>query len=185
MKKSSIFILVCVILLSFCGCQKIEIDGVENFDEADSSMSLNSSLLPSEDFFDKFEYVDADYKYRAEFPMYFAPGTERSIVYVEYEAETYEQAKEFCFQEMMLWDNIQEYNGYTFIQNMGYNFPKHFMMFAYNDSNCRLVFIGLYTIEHSEDDAQEVSENWGDFVEHYFGDLYDWSDNESNDGSLS
>lgn len=184
MKKYCILILVCVIILSFCACEKIAFDGVENFSTAHSGLSINSSLLPSDDFFDRFEYVDADYKYRAEFKTYVSPtGIERSIVYVEYEPEIYEQAKEFCFQEMMLRDNIQEYNGYTFIQNMGYEFPKHFNMFAYNDSNCRLVFIGLYTIEYSEEDAQEVSENWGDFVEQYFGDLYDWS--KTGDGSLS
>lgn len=190
MKKTIAFVILLVLLFTLCSCETYAYDGIEKIESLknQTEYELNFYLLPSDDFLERFKYVDADYKYRAEYKTHISPGgIDRSFLFVEYEPEMYVQAKDFCLQKMMLSDtNILEYNGYTFIENyeleakehpdykMHY-FPHWFNMFAYNDANHRLVFIGLYTVEHNADDHQEVCDNWGNFVEYYFGDIYDWS----------
>ena len=60
-------------------------------------------------FLEKFEYIDADYKYRAEYKTYISPGgIDKSFLFVEYEPEIYLQAKNFCLQELMLSDLLSE-----------------------------------------------------------------------------
>ena len=102
------------------------------------------------------------------------------MVDIHYEQTEYEQAKEYCLKNMSLSDSsILEYNGYTFIQNTAENtnhgFPYWFQMFAYNDNTGTLVFLGIYLDGYSAEDAQEVRNHWGAFVEKYFSDDFDWS----------
>jgi hypothetical protein len=82
--------------------------------------------------------------------------------------------------------NILEYNGYTFIENAVENtnhvFPSWFQMFAFNDKTGTLVFLGIYLDGHSSEDAQEVRDYWGSFVEQYFSDGFDWSESVKKSG---
>lgn len=34
--------------------------------------------------------------------------------------------------------------------------------------------MGFYSPDYSSKDAQNVCDNWGEFIEKYFSDIYDW-----------
>ncbi len=180
MKKTYLLIIAILILsssvFSSCGLfKKEEIivkDGIETFAKETSSVSLNQWILPSVEFIDEFVYIDMDYHYKSVYTgLFYTDGAERSIIYAKYDEAIYSQAKQYCFDEMELSnENIIEYNGYRFIQNIKAlkDFPSWFNMFAYNDDLNSLVFLGYYTT----DDAEEITYNWGEFLIEQFGEWY-------------
>lgn len=193
-KKLNVIFLCCLMVLTLCSCgdrfngekysEKFNVDGVENFEVNEGDFELNHYILPSMDFLENFSCLDVDYHYRRKFKTWLSiVGTECSLIAIQYEQNNYESAKEYCLQNMQLLEsNCVEYNGYTFIENTELatkqnrtSFPKWFNMFAYNDKlNC-LVFMGFYGEDYWVDDAQEVKDNWGTFLEKHFSDVYDWN----------
>lgn len=184
MKKLLAVILCCVTVFLLCSCfdSNYVIEGIENFSTGDGSIELNDYILPSEDFIEKFENTDIQYRYYGSLH-----SDDRSIVAITYTQDVYKQAKEYCLEEMVLSDSmIMEYNGYTFIENVelpivlkeyGRGLPHHFNMFVYNDTLNRLIFLGAYLSDFykaTPQKTQDVVENWGAFVETYFSDIYDW-----------
>jgi len=188
MKRFCIAILLCLLVFMFCACSETYcVDGIENFRADHSNYELNVYLLPSEYFIERFAHINIDYHYRAKYETYFSfSGIEKTFLVAEYEQEVYEQAKKFCLQNLQLSDtNTIEYNGYIFIENTklavrqnrfgkSNAFPKWFNMFAYNDDLKKLVFMGFYSPDYSSNDAQNICDNWGEFIEKYFSDIYDW-----------
>ena len=198
MKRLMAILLCCLMVLTLCSCgdrfngekysEKFNVDGIENFDKFEGSIEINQYILPSDTFLEEFNYLDIDYHYRNNFKTIFSIfGTERSLITIHYEQEEYQQAKEYCLQNMQLLEsNRVEYNGYVFIDNVKLKtlrnnnitrseFPHYFNMFGYNDDlNC-LVFIGFFGEDYWVDDAQQVKDNWGAFLEKHFSDVYDWN----------
>lgn len=193
MKQLHIVVLLCLLIFMLCACSETHcVDGIENFQVDHSNYELNVYLLPSDDFVDRFAHINIDYHYRAEYETYLSiAGTEKTFLVTEYEQEIYEQAKTFCLQNLQLSDvSTMEYNGYIFVENTklavqqnrfgkANAFPKWFNIFAYNDSLRQLVFIGFYSPDYSSEDAQNVCDNWGEFIEKHFSDIYDWGQGDS------
>lgn len=183
-------LLLVIVILSACK-YNVYIEGIENFSVNDSNMSLNVCILPSDDFIDKFEYSEGEYFYSDvnEHLLYVA-GCEQSIVVLNYEEDVYEQAKEYCFENMVLSEiNQFDYKGYTFTENVGLaeagddledgvntKYPNRFNMFAYNDAENRLVFMGFYNSPDNHDDNVYLAQSdWGAFLDTYFSKYYDFS----------
>ena len=188
MRKGCVFISLCFMMLFFTSCsEKIGVDGIENYQDNHSHYELNAYLLPSSGFIEEFEHIDIDYHYRAEYKTYFScEGVERTLLVVEYGQEVYDEAKMYCLQNLQLSEsNLLEYNDYLFVENIelavkqerygkASSFPQWFNMFAYNDDLRQLIFMGFYSPDYSSKDAQNVCDNWGEFIEKHFSDIYDW-----------
>ncbi len=187
MKKSTLGFM-CIIFCILCSCSsEYSVDGYENFQTVyHSHYELNYYILPSEDFVGQFQYIDIDYHYREKYRT-MDDFIEKSLVSISYEQEFYEQAKEYCIQNMQLSNsNTAECNGYRFVENIKLaveqdrygkpdGFPRWFNAFAYNDELRTLVFIGFYSPDYTSADAQNVRDNWGAFIEKHFSDIYNFS----------
>ena len=199
MKKISLVITLFLLLSSLCSCTNknvddeiiydriIKVDGINDFKNNEGNYELNVYLLPTDDFVNRFDYTDIDYHYREHYESNIDfVGYEKSIVVIKYEENVYEQAKEFCLQEMTLSENyILEHNGYVFKENVElaieqdryredfvYSFPKRFNMFAYSDSlNC-IIFLGFYCPDYTNEDAMLTIKNWDQFLYRYYSDVY-------------
>lgn len=184
----TIIIAMCL-LLSACKYE-VYIEGVENFSVSDSNISLNLCILPSDDFIDKFEYTKGEYYYNDvnEHWLYVA-NCEQSIVILNYEEDIYEQAKTYCLENMVLSEiNQFDYKGYTFTENIGLaeawgdiedglntKYPYRFNMFAYDDEQQCLVFMGFYSSPDRKDENVTLAEtDWEAFIDIYFSQYYDF-----------
>lgn len=198
MKRILLFIIIICVSLTFSSCYEeypVVRNGIDEFEIGDGGMlyELNDYLIPSETFLKDFSYIDADYHFVERTKYWWLPITyeEKALLEATYEPDAYIQAKEYCLQEMELSDTvIIEYNGYTFIDNneltleKNYNnaFPMYFNMLVYNDRLNRLIFMGYYNSDYFGK-SEEVTQNWGQFLETNFSDLYDFGSVESSDSS--
>lgn len=169
-----------------CGCSPYEIyvEGIDNFSIADSSTSLNQRILPSEEFLETYEYISAEYFYRDTYKTPLSvESIEQSIVIVTYDSNNYELAKSFCFDSMELSDTNQcTYNNYVFVENVALfkarneatDYPYWFNMFVYNDNEKCLLFMGYSASVIYHEQAGLATENWGEFLDKYYGDFYNF-----------
>jgi len=202
MKKFFVILLVVITLLFLCSCNSfndvVYYEGIESFRSTQGGLEVNVHILPSDDFFERFKSVDAKYYYKADYKsMLSIVGMERSVVVLQYDRDVYETAKVFCQQEMMLSDtNVFDYYDYTFIENIklavgqdrfddGENleFPYWSNMFAYNDNDCTLAFLGCYFPTEYRNDLSITQDNWGEYLEDTFSDLYEFR--KTGDDSVS
>ena len=207
MKKMALILTILVVLSSLVACKKEDIttgiskteqksyaniyktDGIENFDKYDGPSEINVDILPSDDFIEKFEYVDAQYSFRECYDGWWDfSADEKSIVVFKCDENNYIAAKEFCLKEMNLSETYTlNYNGYVFKENIAtairydaysddgvHSFPQRFNMFAYNDELKTLVFFGCYFSEYSNDDATLIISQWGEFLNTHFSDVYNF-----------
>lgn len=203
-KKTSMLLIILLILsLILSGCKyEVYKEGIENFDVNDSNISLNSCILPSDDFIENFDYTNGEYYYNDvnEHWLYVA-NCEQSIVILNYKTDVYEQAKAYCLDTMELSETNQfDYNGYTFTENIGLakawddledgvntRYPHHFNMFAYNDEEQCLVFMGFYSSPDNKDDNIYLAQtDWEEFLRTYFYEYYDFGNpaSVSSDNSV-
>lgn len=168
-----------------------EINGIENFDKFDGPSEINVDILPSDDFAEKFKYIDAQYFYKECYDGWWdVLADEKSVVVFKYEETEYVAAKEFCLNEMNLSDTYTlQHNGYIFMENIetairysAYSeetvnsFPQRFNMVAYNDKLNTLVFFGCYFSSYSNEDAMFIISQWGEFLKANFSDMYSFDD---------
>ena len=189
MKKLSIVIVllfICTILCS-CGTQDIVyVEGIENYKIMEGDYEINVHLLPSEDFLDKYAYTSAQYNhkeiYRSRMSIF---GKECSLIVANYDAEQYALAKEHCLQNFRLINSF-EYNGYVFAENIllpigqgrvendkVLHSQEWFNMFAYNDEDCCLVFVGAYMLYDIAENTKTDPAIWGEFWQEYFAEFYE------------
>ena len=152
------FMCIPIALLFLCMCPifQSQVSGLDNYNPADSTLSLSSHLYPSEDFLSRFEYISGDYQYYYNGIM--LDGYAVAFSVLNYSPEQYKEAKQFCFQMFSETDEHQYQVGeYHFIEHLwrtaendkgefvlSCQYPEMFNMFAYNDSLCVLIFIGYY-----------------------------------------
>ena len=169
----------------------VKVDGIENFKSPEGYYELNAHILPSENFLSSFKYLNAEYHFREHYESKWDfCGYEKSIIIIEYDATTYEKAKQFCFENMVLSKNYSLFlNGFVFLENIETAiaqdreecaFPINFNMFIYNDNLKNLVFIGYYNPDYTNKDAMPIINCWEDFLETYFSDVYDFSEPTDN-----
>ena len=194
-----LFIIASCLLFSACNIAPsvYSVTGIENFRKEDSNLSLNQCLLPSEFFLKLYKYEEADYYYRDKYtPVVMVPSCEQSFVRLRYDEENYQVAKEACLEEMRLSEqNIFEYNGFTFIENIALHYgsdvmkdgvntkyPYYFNMFVYNDQTQELIFMGFYGGTLYQEESSIALTDWGAFLDKYYSDFYDFGG--QGDGSV-
>jgi hypothetical protein len=162
-------------------------DGIENFSKGDSSVSLCQNLIP-DDFIDKFEYIEADYHWFSTEKFIAIEARETVIMYFRYLDETYEEAKKYVLDNMLLSnDSTEIYGNYNFLDNFGngnliedgigtFKFPYNFSRVAYNDNNNTLIFMAFAVSVELYDEAELASEDWGAFLKKYYGEWYSFEE---------
>ena len=184
--------ILCVIFLSSCvGKAGVDIEkvGMDCFDISDGYVELNVFILPSEDFLTRFQPVAADYHFAVIYEhTYTLVGEELSIITARYDPSTYEEAKAYCLNNMMLQEiEVPDHNGYHFIENIEaatreheslktdkvLSFPYCFNLLAYNDTESSLAFIGCYepSLTSKESDREKVVNNWVAFLAERFPEI--------------
>ena len=197
--RKKLLLVVCAALMIclLAGCQEtVRIDGLDRFHKEQSDLEVTLKLLPSDNFLDRFSYINGDYHYKLVAKSYISPETcEQAIVVLEYDQETYQRAKNHCLKVMRLSDtNKKELNGYQFIQNIcmpigyaesstlylespesnPYSYPEWFNMLCYNDEKQLLIFLGFQCSSVMDDAIPEKMENWGAFLDEFYGEFFDF-----------
>ena len=127
MKSAFVRLILCVLsvilLLSMVSCSalfpsEIHDAGLDAFSTDASERGLTEYLLPSDGFMEKYAHTNGDYHYFDNLYMN-EQAFESGFVYLEYEEATYEEAKQFCLDNMSLSAaDTKEYNGYVFAENL-------------------------------------------------------------------
>lgn len=191
-KVAKVFLLLVILLvlgLSFCFLPIMEdhVSGLENFHPADSTFGLCQYLFPTEDFIERFAYLEGDYHYY--FNGRLAGGYATAFAVLEYDPDNYLDAKEYCKQQFFLTDEHKyQVGNYLFQEHICYNakngagkyvpacqYPRIFNMFAYNDSEHTLLFIGFYG--DADDPFTHLAlTDFPSFYEQNFGQYYSLND---------
>lgn len=203
MKKIYLMLLILIVPCILCSCgsasslwgeNSIRVNGIEEYPSNLSNFELHVHLLPSDDFIQQFEYLDAEYHFAQDYKgAWDISGVERVILAITYQDSIYGQAKEYCMEEMQLsQENVINYNEYTFLENIELaigqdrygadklnGYPQWFQMFAYNDAAQCLIFMGFYDSEYTSQDAKIISSEWDSFLEKHFFELYDFKTESS------
>jgi hypothetical protein len=206
MKKSKKIKILCLCVLPlflFSSCDKyqltggISLHGIEKYTPVNSSVEISEYLLPREnytdhnnyqEFLEKYPYIDGDYYYIdiEDWTRY----QESALMYLIYDEETYEGAKQFSFSCYSFSAIYQySYNGYEFLETLllpeqkgalnedGENkrFPYQFNFFSYNDQKKTLVFMGFYlgSNKTARDEELLTFSDMGAFLKEYYS-FYDF-----------
>lgn len=189
MKKLIIVIVLLFIctILSSCGTgYRVDVEGVENFDIKEGYVEINVHLLPIEDFLEKYPNVSAQYNHKELFNSRMSiAATECSLIVAKYDLEQYVQAKAFCLQNFALINSFA-YNDYVFAENIllpigqgrvennkVLHSQEWFNMFAYNDEDCCLLFVGANILDGIEENTKTDPVAWGEFWQEYFAEFYE------------
>ena len=197
-KKIIIVICIClaVIILWLISCIPYKEQGLSAFSPQDSSRGLTSCLIPGEAFIERFPYLNGDYQYYDNSSLLNINFEEKAFLYLEYDAETYAEAKEYCLSHMYLsQDFVREYNGYVFMENHwavgnpkdlvdGKNtkFPYYFNMFGYNDDLHQLFFIGYLSVKYfysgaDGSNADLAVDRFAEFLDVVYSEYYEFDEN--------
>ena len=146
------------------------VSGIENFHPADCSLSLTANLFPDDNFLQEYSYIEGDYSYRYDGGI--LQSRAKAFALVRYAPDVYLKAKEFCLQQFSLCENHGfEIGAYTFFEHLCHTqpnsqgmqeaackYPELFNMFAFNDSDCTLVFLGYYC-DNENDETTMLAES--------------------------
>lgn len=186
MKKICCILFTTLFLLFFSGCVKLEISGLENYRKQTCSVSLTDYLFPSEGFLGRYKYISGDYQYCDAGDI--AWGYVTTIAYLSYTPEVYADAKAHCLEKYELCDrHLYTYNNYIFLEQLCHTakhnnqvntacaFPKVFNMFAYNDDNYTLVFLGYYNGNPDDPEKQLAELDFPSFIEKVYLKYFEFS----------
>ena len=161
-----------------------KISGIENYHPEDSTIGLCQHLYPTENFLEEFDYEFGAYEYYYNGVLSDSYGVAFSVL--EYAPEQYEAAKDCCFQQFTNTDEHRYQVGdYHFIEHLSYtsqtntgewvvtcHYPEQFNMFAYNDAEHTLLFIGYYEPD-CEPETQLALTDFEAFYEKHFEKFYE------------
>ena len=163
---------------------KMQTSGIENYQREYCHVGLTYHLYPGEDFLNRYAYVNGDYHYYCNGVW----GDMYRIAFsvLEYTPEEYEAAKEYCFQQFTNTDEHRYQVGdYHFVEHLWQiketetgeweifcDFPEMFNMFAYNDTNHTLLFLGYYETD-CEPETQLALTDFEAFYEKHFAKYYE------------
>ena len=177
---SLILVVFCLFLTACVQSDPLEKDDLQDFSPTWSNYQVTSNIIP-ENFINAFDYIDGYCCHFCYGKSFFSlEVSDRALLFFKYDDETYQQAKNYVFESLELSISpVEEYNGYVFYDNytgsLSNDFPYSFMRFAYNDSNNTLIFIGCYMSIGFDDNIDELSQNWGAFLNEFYGQWYDFS----------
>ena len=164
-----------------------------DFGYSNSEIDHPAYFLPSNSFLQDYSYLEGNYYWRENDSLRGAftanVNPEISLLCLKYDKAIYQDEKEFMLKEIKPYnDKFYEYNSYVFYENSNFisfkesrSFPQHFTMACYNDENCTLIFMGLYsgTIAGpsclNEKYLEDIDSNWKAFIEQYYGEYYDFN----------
>ena len=178
--KIIFLLIICCVCLGGCfTSDPLERDDLKDFSPMCSNYGVTRDIIP-ENFIDNFAYTNGYFCYFCYGKSSLFSISDRALLYFEYDNETYYQAKEYVFENLNLSDSpVEEYNEYVFYDNytgtLPINFPYSFMRVAYNDSNNTLIFIGCYMSSDFDQNIDELSNNWEEFLKRYYNNWYDFS----------
>ena len=152
------------------------VSGLENFSPADCSLSLTANLFPSDRFLRDYPYIAGDYFYS--YDGGFLQNRAAAFAWVRYSPDLYLQAKEYCSQQFMIDDShcfavdayhFTEHLCYTCanaqgVQEVECRFPEHFNMFAFDDSECLLMFLGYYCSDKNDETTKLAETDFEAFL---------------------
>lgn len=185
-------ILLSSILLSGCAADEgflIESIGKDAFEHYSGEFELKVYLLPGDDFLSLYTPESEYYHFIARYKHHFSvTGAESLLVLFHFEPSAYADAKQYCLDHMKLLDiGVPDYQNYHFLENTALpealgrvedggnarSFPEQFNMFAYNDQNHILAFLGHHSDELSFRDKEKVIHGWSTFLCTYFPEITD------------
>lgn len=178
--RKAVLALILIVILSLTSCGSMQKQGLDKFSHNDSNMSLTLNLIP-ENFIDDFEYVNGDYYYDDHAPIPFYKVTERVFLFLKYEESIYNEAKSYAMEKLSLSETATEcYNEYIFFENYSEfqnlnDYPYTFIRFAYNDTKHTLIFLAFDVSAELHDEVDQYSNDWGAFLDRYYGEWYDFS----------
>ena len=178
MKRISL-LLALILMMCFASCtpKPRTICGLGNFSRNTSSLGV-TDLFPEEYNIEAYPYLEGNYYFYTSDSS--VNCCEKSLMYLRYNDENYALAKQYAFENLSLSKEIEkEHNGYQFHHNFssGDTDPNsyHFIYFACNDANNTLLFIGFYVTVELYDEVDAYANDWGAFLENYYGEFYDFS----------
>ena len=161
----------------------IEEVGKEEFGHDGGRVELGHYLLPDDEFTSRFSSISEIYHFMDWFEHHWSTlSRETWIVVLQYEPSVYEEAKAYCLDTMSLQDiDVPDYGNYRFLQNRKLidadpnrimNFPDYFNMFAFNDQDQKLAFMGYNNGYDHGAERERVKNDWGGFLEERFPELW-------------
>ena len=172
MKRILCLFLMAGIILTFSGCSRFEVHGLENFSENACSLGLNDGLLPGDrQFLSDYAYEAGDYHY------WYADTIRqikaKTFVRLQYPESIYLQAKSACEAYYPFAAEAYRFEGFVFpapaSANRASGSPSLGMqIFGYNDAACTLIFIGCYGYAYNRLESTTESDFAG-FVSQEFG----------------
>ena len=167
------------LLMCFLPIMEQRVEGIENYSPAASSLGLTANLFPGEDFLERFDYSAGDYHFY--FDGRLSHGFSTAISILQYTPEQYAQAKEYCLNQFVLTDEHQyQVGNYAFIEHLCYTdknergkyvpvcqFPTRFNMFAYNDAECTLLFLGYFNGKATEQPLVNFEAFYSEYFSQY------------------
>ena len=183
MKKILSVILIVVCVLSLVSCWEKTYRGIDEFSQGNSDFTLCHGLIPK-DFLKTYDnYVDGDYFFYSN-NNYINLGIDKTLMYLVYEKDVYEEAKQYLFDNADLdIDNKRELNGYVFYENLSYakyvkaineeldTFPYQYNMVAISDEKNTIIFMGIYT-GSSYENIELGNTDFAKYLEVFYGEYY-------------
>lgn len=193
MKKTACIIL-CLTLLTVClsGCNdSFSIYGLANYDRNVSMFSTCGFLPNGEKLWEKYEYIDGDFFYSyVEGGVLCMPQRETALLYLTFEDDAYEAAKEYTLSYVEMSDNGFWYNNYCFCEGLPKHsntssltplrHPRHFLQTIFNDEKRTILFIGFWITSSLNAEEEQIINRYAEgdvqpFLEKYFP-MYDFSE---------
>lgn len=186
MRKLVIPLLLISLLMGISACSSVNISGLESYEPADCSHELSRDLFPDESFLSSFEYCDGNYVLESKDGL--ISGQSTAFAFITYLPETYEIAKQYCIDNLVLCDEHQfVYAGFEFKERLshfirnddgalviGCCYPEWFNMFAYCDATCTLIFMGYY---NTDSEVNELAQSdFPSFVERVYSKYYNFDE---------
>ena len=184
MKRILIWLLLFFIFISVTGCTEIEKSGFENYQKQTCSVGLTANMFPCDDFLSKFQFINGNYHYR-DYDEW-KHGHAKTLTYVQYTPEVYEEAKAFCMDYWTFCEKHRyEYNGFIFAEQLCYEtqvsdgeyqvtcrYPEILSMWCYNDDLYTLVFLGYYNGNPDNAERKLAETDFPQFLEKVYSEYY-------------
>ena len=183
--KKTVCMIFCLVLLlmnlNACG-ESFSVQGFDNYSENHSSYGITGFLLNGEKLWEKYDYIDGDFFYSHKTEDFLPkPIRETCLIYITFDNDVYDEAKEFVLSNIERPEQDVWYNGYYFCEErIGYYTQDHinFKRVAFNDNKRTILFIGFW-LDPTQEDQQILSMyrdgNIQPFLEVYFP-MYDFSE---------
>ena len=175
MKKTVLFFVVLTLLFALVSCYRIQKSGISLYHPTDSETSICNYGFPME-FLDNYKYIKGDYHYVDYSPHSFNPGSDRSLLYMVYDEETFSAAREYVRNTISISEELlADVNGYEFYmikKNRDSVFGDRFMAVSFNQELNIIMFIGYCYYGEGVKEYTSPEE----FIVKTYRDFYDFND---------